>query len=79
MSAPRPYETDPLHPSSSVPQPMLISIPVCIQKCPSYLSHMVLILCLDAVFSCHLRMRSCKTTSRFRGPFLERPETFRVT
>ena len=59
MWAPRPYETDPFHPPSSVHVLPIASISVYIQKFSTYFFHMVFTMCFGTVY---IRMRSCRNT-----------------
>ena len=58
MSGPRPYETDPFHPPSSVHTVTTVSISIFMQKCSSLFCHVVLTLCLGAlpfiIYACAL-------------------------
>ena len=62
MTAPRPHDTSPFHPPSSVYDFTNVSISVYIQKFSSYFFHVVFKLSFGTVYISHFRMRSCRNT-----------------
>ena len=58
MSAPSPYETNPLRPPSSVHILYFYEFRYICKRFLSYFFHMVFTLCPGKVCICHLRMRS---------------------
>ena len=62
MSAPRPYETDPLRPPSSVHVLYWYQFLYICQRFSSDFIHVVIALRLGTMQICHLRMRSSRIT-----------------
>ena len=63
MSGPRPYETNPFHPSALFTPCTTIEFYVYTHNGYSCFFHVVFTLCLGILYICHLRMRSSRTTS----------------
>ena len=62
MTAPRPHETSPFHPPSSVYVLTNVSISVYIQKFSTYFFHVVFKMSFGTVYISHFPMRSCRNS-----------------
>ena len=62
MSAPRPHETNPFHPPSSVHVLTIAPISIYMQKFSTFSFHMVFTMCFGTVYIFHFHMRSCRNT-----------------